>query len=224
MLDKLTDRISELSPLSLVHLGTVGCGLQIRHEPSLRGCTEKILQNITSVRVKDIERILLANAMFNEETDFYEAAFKEIHKKEREIEFIQYNRSLGCILNYLSMRKRYSYDLLDKVLNDQYINDIYGKTAKDVPRELFFLDCSVDVECPDYRGNRLSPTKRYKAAKWLTDWPPDNPSKKSLTTASKFFLDVYTNVKNTVGDEALMMVDHVLPHFNKSGKYVFHPV
>ncbi|RZB39342.1 FAST kinase domain-containing protein 5, partial [Asbolus verrucosus] len=218
MLDKLTEQVPRLSNLCLVHLALAGTSLQLKHEASLARSTERIVADIENIRLKDIERLLHANSMFNFESkpSFYEAAFAELHKESRREEIIRYNRCLPCALNYLSLRKIYSYKLMDEVLNEEYIHEVYGKTAKQLPRELFSLDACIDIECPDYEGNRLTPLKKYKAAKWLTEYTPSHNQWKRLSLADKFYLDVVEHVMRVAGGEHLLRSHHVLPHFSKS--------
>ncbi|XP_063930429.1 FAST kinase domain-containing protein 5, mitochondrial [Zophobas morio] len=217
MLDKVTLQLPRLSIMSLVHVALIGTQLQLKHEPSIRKCADRIIAEIETIRIKDLERILLACSMFSIDTtpSIYEVASKEILKQTRRKEFVQYNRCLPSILNYLSLRKIYSHNLMNDVLNDEYINETYGKSSKNVPRDLFSLDTCVEVECPDYKGNRLSPQKRYKAAKWLSEYAPTRDQHKRLSLSDKAYLEIVDSLVGIVGEERLLRSDHVLPHFSK---------
>ena len=107
---------------------------------------------------------------------------------------------------------------MNDVLNDEYINETYGKSSKNVPRDLFSLDTCVEVECPDYKGNRLSPQKRYKAAKWLSEYAPTRDQHKRLSLSDKAYLEIVDSLVGIVGEERLLRSDHVLPHFSKPGE------
>lgn len=88
-----------------------------------------------------------------------------------------------------------------------------------MPRELFTLDLSLEIECSNYNGNRLKPVTRYRSAKWLTDFTPREGYKR-LTATDKLMMDVTKTVADLVGGSQNIYVQHVLPHFAKSGKAV----
>lgn len=163
--------------------------------------------------------MLLACAMFNLDTDpsIYQLAFKEIHKSTRTKEFIQYSRCLVSTLHYLSLRQIYSYEFLNKVLDNEYITEVYGKHIRNVPRELFSLDCCIEIDCPNYTGNRLEPKIKYKSVKWLSEYAPSRDQPKRLSTSDKYYLDIVDHVTVVVG-EGNVTSYHVLPHFSKPGK------
>ncbi|KAJ8985184.1 hypothetical protein NQ317_018213 [Molorchus minor] len=149
------------------------------------------------------------------EPDIYKAAFDELHRTDRQAEYIKYPRCLPCALYYLSMRNIYSYKLMDKVLDIEFIKEIFGK------------DVSIDVECPDYKGKRLPLELRHKAAKWLTDFAPEHEQPKKITAADKLFLDTVDTIKEIVKDEKLISSKHssqfsdiILCKDKETGKFI----
>ncbi|KAJ8967049.1 hypothetical protein NQ314_003166 [Rhamnusium bicolor] len=237
MLDKLYEELDRLSNLSCLHVALIGTGLQTPHKKTLQKVSEKIVKDISiveKVRFKDIERLLNVLSMFDfdpkTEPDVYKAAYIELHRNERLEELILYPRCLPSALNYLSLRNIYSHELMNRILDIEYINGIYGKGSKYLPRDLFSLNASIDIECPEYTGNRLPVQLKYKAAKWLTDFIPTYDQHTKITATDKLILDIIDRVKDIVKDEKLIYVDHVLPHFSradiilckdkKSGKFV----
>lgn len=134
MLDKLTDEVPRLSELCCLHLALIGTTTLAYHPNSIQKVTEKLLKSIgdaEKVRLKDIERILNVLSMFDydpkTDPDFFRACFNELHREERTRESIKYPKCLVCSLNYLSLRNIYSYQLMDKVLDHEYIRTIYGE-------------------------------------------------------------------------------------------------
>lgn len=95
-----------------------------------------------------------------------------------------------------------------------------GKQAKLLPRQVFSVDACIDIECPDYTGNRLPPELKYKAAKWLTDWPPSHDQWKKLSRKDQLFLDTVDTIEKIVGSQEHLTVQHVLPHFPLAGKII----
>lgn len=85
-----------------------------------------------------------------------------------------------------------------------------------MPREIFFLDGSLQVECPDYTGNRLLPKTRYKAAKWHTEFTPSHDQWKKISIADQLILDTVDTITEYIGDKRYLYIEHVLPHFSKA--------
>ncbi|XP_019872649.1 FAST kinase domain-containing protein 5, mitochondrial [Aethina tumida] len=222
-LDILSNEVDRISHLAALHLSLVSTSINAFHKKSLINVSNKLIKDINDpkkVRLKDIERLLFAltQSDFNPQTtpDIYQACLEELHSKNRETEIIQYPRSLSCSLHYLSLRGLYSHQLLDKVLDKTYIEDTYGKNIKCLPREIFFLDGSLQVECPDYTGNRLLPKTRYKAAKWHTEFTPSHDQWKKISIADQLILDTIDTITEYVGDKRYLYIEHVLPHFSKA--------
>lgn len=135
MLNKLCKAINRLSEVCCLHIALLGTGyLQYCHTESLKKVCEKLITNISNpqkIRLKDIERILLALTLFNFDPkttpDIFRESFQEIHKESRVAEEIKYVRSLLCTLYYLSIKNIYSYELMNKVLDKDYIETNFGK-------------------------------------------------------------------------------------------------
>lgn len=93
---------------------------------------------------------------------------------------------------------------------------------KAFPRDLFSLDLCIDVELPDYKGNRLDRSDRSfrnKIAKWHIEYTPTRGQFKKLTAVDKFVLDVIEVVTKMVNSPDKLSVQHILPNFVKSGRY-----
>ncbi|XP_056633545.1 FAST kinase domain-containing protein 5, mitochondrial [Diorhabda sublineata] len=223
MTEKLYPEIDRLSDLACTHLALLSTGVQTYNKMVFQKISEKFINHITDpqkIRFKDIERILNVLTMFNfvpkTDTDIFKACYDEIHKNERIAETVKYPRCLACSLNYLSLRNMYSYELTDKIMDLEYIISVYGKGAKAIPREIFSLDRCIDIDCPDYTGNRLSPDLKYKAAKWLTEFTPSYDQWKKLSAIDKLILDTIDTVRSIVGDDRFMFIHHILPHFSRA--------
>lgn len=222
VLEHLEPEIPRLSNVTCMHIALLGTQLQVYHKSCLAKIVEKLvcdLDNPEKLRLKEIERLLLATAMFDFESasvpDFYEHCLREMKKENRRKERAQYRRCVPCALNYLSIRKVFDYELMNEVLDKDYIITVYGRTT--LPRELMVLDYSIEIECPDYKGNRLSEKSRNIVVKLTSEYAP-SPEKTKQSIANKLFLKALKAVNNLIGDANLSLPLHVLPHFSKAGK------
>ncbi|XP_044764319.1 FAST kinase domain-containing protein 5, mitochondrial [Coccinella septempunctata] len=223
MLDVLLGQIDRLSTQCCLHIAIIGTSLIHYHEKSMVKATQKIvdrMENTEEVRLKDIERILIASTMVDYRPkinpDLFEVAFKEIHQQRRITELASFPRILPCVLGTLSLVNMYSYELMDRVLDTDYIFSTYGKSIGNINRDIFSLDCCIDIECPDYKGRRLSPNLKYRLVKWLLEFIPSYDQYKKLTAYDKLHLDVEENLLSIVGNRDALKVDYVVPHFGRA--------
>ncbi|KAK9874377.1 hypothetical protein WA026_002724 [Henosepilachna vigintioctopunctata] len=220
MLDSLVDQIDRLSPQCCLHIAIIGSSMLTLHKNTFEKATQKLINlmdDIEQVRLKDIERLINASTMVdyrpNITPDLYETIMTEIHKDQRKSELAIYPKILPCLLNYLSIMNIYSNHLMNRVLDQDFIKQTYGKGIGGIPRDIFLLDCSIEIECPDYEGNRLSPDLKYRVVKWITEDKPTYTPYASLTAYDKLYLDVEEHIKLVVGNKEFIRSDHVTPHF-----------
>lgn len=133
MLDKIACQIPRLSHLCALHVALTGTSLQILHEPTLKAVAQKIINDVSDVqivRLKDIERLLLATTIFDYDPkttpNFYETLFKELHKDERIPEKVLYPKCIPSALLFLSTRNMYSEQLMNEILQPNFAKEVYG--------------------------------------------------------------------------------------------------
>ncbi|XP_066144428.1 FAST kinase domain-containing protein 5, mitochondrial isoform X2 [Euwallacea fornicatus] len=218
MFDELYPEMERFSDIACLHVALLGTGIQTFHPNIIRKCSQKLVENLQNLRIKDIERTLNVLTMFTFDPkttpDIFGVAFEEIHKDTRIGEMNEYPKCLPAALHYFSLKGIYSYKLMDRILAEDFIRDTYGKYPKLIPLQILSLDCCIDIECPDYKGNRLTPYLRYKAVKWLTEWAPSTDQWKKFSLKDKLFLDVKETIKKIVPNEECMFIHHLLPHFS----------
>lgn len=223
VLDHLIPEIERLSNLTCIHVALLGTNLQIFHKECLTKVVEKLFRDLDKpekLRLKEIERLLLATTMFDFQSethpDFYKRCLEEIKKERRRAERAKYSRCVPCALNYLTIRKIYDYELMNQVLDPDFFVITYGRNS--LPRELMVLDYNIEIDCPDYNGNRLSMKNRAKVVKLTSERIPSNDRKQSV--AEKLFLNVQNALNHLMGNADLVLPLHVLPHFSKAGKFL----
>lgn len=221
VLESLIPEVERLSNLTCIHIALLGTSVQVLHKQTLGRVVERIsrdLENPERVRLKEIERLLLATTMFDFESehvpDFYERCCKELKKESRRLERASYVRCTPCALNYLAIRKIYDFEFMNQFFDQDFIKDVYGKQY--LPRELMVLDYSIEIECPDYRGNRFAAKNRAAVVRLTSEYIP-SPEYRKQSLANKLFLNVQKAVTTLIKNPDLCMPLHVLPHFSKAG-------
>ncbi|KAL3271081.1 hypothetical protein HHI36_021580 [Cryptolaemus montrouzieri] len=223
MLDSLVGQIDRLSPQCCLHIAIIGSSLNHFHKPTMEKSIQKFLNlmdDVEQVRLKDLERIVCAATIVdfrpNVSPDLLERVMVEIHKDQRQGELSRFPRILPNILHYLSIWNLYSHDLMDRVLDMEYIVQTYGKGIGAIHPDILSLDCCIDLECSSYKGNRLPPKIRYKLAKWVMETTPSIKQYAKLTAYDKLYLDAMNRIISVVGDEKAVKTDHVAPHFSRA--------
>lgn len=226
LLDNLVPEVPRLSNLCCVHIALLGTTLHFFHEKSLKAVSDKISQdvsNVQKVRLKDMERLLVALTMFNYDPktkpDIYDTIFKELHSERRRKEIFLHPRTLLTTLQLFTMRKMYSHELMNELLDMDKIIELYGKQPKVVPINLLYLDVGIDIDCPDYNGKRLNQDFRRRALKWHVAYFPTWNQFKKLTHVDKFTLNVKDVIAKVAGGDAFIYIDHVLPNYVNAGNF-----
>lgn len=98
------------------------------------------------------------------------------------------------------------------------LSHIPGKKSKLLPRELYFLDLSSEIDFPEYKGNKWTLEMRKKAAKWMVDYLPDD-SKRNLSVTDKLYFNIINTLKAITGDSKYFRINHILPQYAKAGMY-----
>ncbi|GJQ85365.1 hypothetical protein Trydic_g10139 [Trypoxylus dichotomus] len=224
MLDKISVEVPRLSYLCATHAILTGTSLQIFHEPILKAVTQKTVEQICNpenVRLKDIERVLLAVTMFDYDPqtkpDFYDAVYKELHAEQRDPEKILHPKCLPMALGFLSIRNMYSPKLMNDLLKPEFTFKVYGKNSKLYPRDLFLLNYGAEIDLPNYNGSKWSEEMKAKACKWLIEYlPEETHGTKGLSASNKMIFDVIEIITRIVGDQKYLYIGHILPHYTKS--------
>lgn len=130
LMDKLVSNIDRLSQLCCTHIALVGTNVQLYHEGTMNKIVQRFVNEIESCRLKDLERLAFALSMYNYkhkmEPSIYNLIAQELCRSERTEEIKQYPKCLSCCLHYLSLQGIFLKEEISKVLDINFIHDIYG--------------------------------------------------------------------------------------------------
>jgi hypothetical protein len=130
LMDKLVPNIKRVSQLCCIHIALLGTNIHLYHERTINEIVQRFVNEIRSLRLKDLERLAFALSLYNYEhkmePSIYKLIAKEICRSERAQEIEQYPRCLSCCLHYLSLQKIYLNDEISKVLDKNFIHAVYG--------------------------------------------------------------------------------------------------
>jgi hypothetical protein len=130
LMDKLMPNIDRLSQLCCTHIALLGTNVQLYHEGAMNKIVQRFVKEIQSCRLKDLERLAFALSLYNYEhkmePSIYELIAQELSRSERTEEIKQYPKCLSCCLHYLSLQKIFLKEEISKVLDINFIHDVYG--------------------------------------------------------------------------------------------------
>jgi len=165
LLEAMHPQLPEMSlpaQLQLVLLGTSSLTFSSK---VVAGVAASFSQNVASLRLKDIERLCLAMMLYNfvpeGNSDILDRFCRQLRTKDKLEEAYKYPKSFISCLNYMAILKHLPLDLLSVALHPRMIEATQlNHNYADIGREVLELDCIVELELSDYRGNRLSPLKK----------------------------------------------------------------
>jgi hypothetical protein len=220
LLDMLQHEVPRLSVMCNVQMALVGMATLTLHKECLEKIAVTIVKSITSTRIKDLERLVLAFGTFNlkpvTQENFFEIVLEELRKPERESEIDQHGKSFACCVAYLSHMGIYPVDLMAKVLSSEFLLKHYGKQVFGYGKEVLAIHNAAKIFCPDVQMNCLDNKGAMILAKRYTDFMPREHTQKQFNASEKFIIDVLKTLKYDRGDE-YVIGDHIVTHHQRGG-------
>jgi len=176
--------------------------------------SQKLISNLSSARLKEIEKVVYTLALFNYiprvECDVFAAVTEELNREERENELKEHPKTLVAILHYLALLQRCPLNHLPTVLDMNFIRSTYGKTNYVIGREILSLDTCIELEMKEYQGPRLPVEVRDYLSKRYSIYLPEEGRKK-MPKHSLFMLEVMKCVETLFGKE-FYTCTYILPN------------
>ncbi|VVC98656.1 unnamed protein product [Leptidea sinapis] len=219
LLDILQHEVPRLSVMCNVHIALLAASTLTLHEPCLTKIADKVLDNISLTRLKDIERLVLTFGTFSLEPktkrNFIETVLSELRKPIREDEIKIHGRSFACCVSYLGLLQSYPLDLMKRVLNKEFLLSNYGKHCLSYGREILTLHNQIQIMHKDVDWQCLSDKEALSLAKKYTDYIPDENYKKQYNITERMFLDVKKVLEETRGGKEFVGAHHIVTHHQR---------
>lgn len=220
LLDSLVKEIPRLSFLACVHVALVGTTSLLAHRQSLAALEKKVIESAASARLKDLERLAFVFSTFVIETDpsLFTVILDELRSPSKFDEIAQYGSCLVNCLSYLVINGTFPEDLISNVLHEDFIAKAYRDSLTS-GRALTVLDLSVEIECENYKGNRLNTETKNMLIAEYKEQIPDVKIKHRLNFNQKYMFEVMCLIEQIRGGKKFVFTGHLLPHFVRAGKY-----
>ncbi|XP_001377253.1 FAST kinase domain-containing protein 5, mitochondrial [Monodelphis domestica] len=205
-------RIPSMGVQGVMHLTLACSALRFLDEKFMNAVAASLPPRMVYCRSKDVAKILWSFGTLNYEPpnaeDFYFSLIGEIHRKMPE--FSKFPDHLFTSLLGLAFTKRFPLDLLDFALSPEFVRLAQKRSKFELTKELFTLDGSVGIECPDYKGNRLNAELRQEGAEIV--W---NLARQDMTSKPEF-LEAFSLLQIILGGPQYIKHHMILPHTRSS--------
>lgn len=139
--DKLLPNIDRFNILTCMHISLLGTNLQNFHQKLIEKIIIKMIDNIGSMRLKDLDRLSLVIALYDFKSEkevelvFMRKVIEEL--KNRVDEIVKHPKCFTSINHYLSMKGIYDLELIATALKENFIVFAFGELF--IKKNLYFL-------------------------------------------------------------------------------------
>ncbi|XP_014416751.1 FAST kinase domain-containing protein 5, mitochondrial [Camelus ferus] len=205
-------RIPSLGVQGVMHLTLACSALHILDEGIMNAVAASLPPRVAYCRSKDVAKILWSFGTLNYKPpnteEFYSSLINEIHRKMPE--FNRYPEHLLTCLLGLAFSEYFPADLIDFALSPEFVKLAQEKSKFEVTKELYTLDGTVGIECPDYRGSRLSSHLQQEGLEMV--W---NLARKDMDSKPEF-LEALFLLETMLGGPQYIKHHMILPHTRSS--------
>uniref|UniRef100_H3ATD1 FAST kinase domains 5 n=1 Tax=Latimeria chalumnae TaxID=7897 RepID=H3ATD1_LATCH len=201
-------RISSIGTQGVMHVALACASLHYVDENILNAIAVEMSNRAPYCRSKDVAKFLWSFGSLDYEPpnaeEFYSSLTAQLHKKMHEFE--KYPEHLLTSLLALAFAKRFPYDLIDFALSPAFVKLATEETKFELKKDLFTLDGTVGIECPDYSGNRIGPQLCQEATELL--WNSMNQD----SWLKPEVVEVTTLLQVMLGGPQYVKMHMILPH------------
>ncbi|TFJ99371.1 FAST kinase domain-containing protein 5 [Platysternon megacephalum] len=200
-------RIGTIGIQGVMHITLACSALHYRNEGIMNAVASSLPSRVMYCRSKDVAKFLWSFGYLNYEPPnaerFYSSLMEQMHRKMHEFETFP-EHLLTCLLA-LAFAGHFPDDLIDYALSAKFIQ-LTRESTFDLRKDLFTLDGSVEIECPDYKGNRLPPQFRQEVTEMLWNFTKKEIYVKPEVTEAVSLLEVM------LGGPQYVKNHMILPH------------
>ncbi|XP_031839897.1 FAST kinase domain-containing protein 5, mitochondrial [Nomia melanderi] len=209
-------KVDRLNLLSLTHIAQGMGGTRVYNGELLNSIVQRLEEDYSSARLKDIERILFCVCLITPYTEGHDLCRRimnpllSTYRTTRSEEVFQYPYSMVHIVGFLIHKNIYIEELIRFVLTPEYVKNTHKNNMTFLTGQYLFLQCSIQIELPNYTGPLLD-DKIYNCLIQKNCRRTDVYEKHN---SMKFMSEVIYLCKEKLGLQA--HTDFILPHYYTS--------
>ncbi|XP_006874891.1 PREDICTED: FAST kinase domain-containing protein 5 [Chrysochloris asiatica] len=205
-------RVPSMGVQGVMHLTLACSALRVLDEGVMNAVAASLPSRVAYCRSKDVAKILWSFGTLNYKPpnteDFYSCLINEIHRKMHE--FNQYPEHLFTCLLGLAFSEYFPVELISFALSPGFVRLAQERSKFELTKELYTLDGTVGIECPDYRGNRLNSHLQQEGSELL--W---NLARRDMCSKPEF-LEALFLLETVLGGPQYIKHHMILPHTRSS--------
>ena len=131
LFDEIEPRLANFNILSCLHIALMGTNLQLCHQKLIEKIIARMNYEITTVRLKELDRMSLVIALFDIESpsgiemEFMRNVLDQL--KVRVDEIVKHPRCFTSTIHYLTMKGIYDLEMIESVMKQNFIHFAYGE-------------------------------------------------------------------------------------------------
>ncbi|XP_060103178.1 FAST kinase domain-containing protein 5, mitochondrial [Heteronotia binoei] len=200
-------RIPSIGTQGVMHIALACSALHYRNEWIMDAVASSVPSRAAYCRSKDVAKLLWSFGCLNYEPpngeEFYACLEEQLRRKMHE--FQKFPEHLLTSLLALAFAERFPKDLIDCALSPKFIKRT-GDGKLDLKKDLFTLDGTVEIECPDYAGNRLALQLKQEVTEMLWD-----SVRKDISTKPEA-KEAHALLEDMLGGPQYIKYHMILPH------------
>ncbi|XP_063781398.1 FAST kinase domain-containing protein 5, mitochondrial [Pseudophryne corroboree] len=201
-------RIPDMGIQGIMHVTLSFASMHIMNEDLMDAVALAIPDRASYCRSKDIAKFLWAFGILTYEPSnadtFYPALINEIRKNMREFEVFP-EHFLTCLMA-LAFCERFPLDLIELALSEKFITQSTKISLFELKKDLFTIAGSVQIECPEYKGQTLLPELQQEITEMLL-----NLSNQEIYLKAEF-LKAASLLEIMLGGPEFVKNHMILPH------------
>ncbi|NWY02155.1 FAKD5 protein, partial [Nothoprocta ornata] len=151
-------RIPTINIQGIMHVALACSSLHYYNEDILAAVAAALPSKVTYCRSKDAAKFLWSFGCLDyeppNEEQFYSSLIEQMHRKLHEFEKFPEHLLTGLL--GLAFVQRFPANLIDFALSAEFVQKT-RESKYELGKDLLTLSKSVEIECPGYKGSRLSP-------------------------------------------------------------------
>ncbi|KAE8628624.1 hypothetical protein XENTR_v10000143 [Xenopus tropicalis] len=201
-------RIPSMGSQGIMHIALSCAALHYLDENVMNAVAATIPDRVAYCRSKDLAKLLWSFGALNYQPpnadQFYATLTSQIRNKLGEFEKFP-EHFLTCLLG-LVFAKYYPLDLIEFALSEKFVKLATKESLFELKKDLFTLDGSVEIECPEYTGNHLSMELRQEVTEMLQSF-----SRQDICIKPEV-LEAATLIESMLGGPQYVKNHMILPH------------
>ncbi|KAM3939432.1 FAST kinase domain-containing protein 5, mitochondrial [Leptodactylus fuscus] len=165
-------RIPNMGIQGIMHVTLSFASMHILDENLMNTVASVIPERASYCRSKDIAKLLWSFGILTYSPPnadvFYDSLINEIYKNLQEFQSFP-EHFLSCLMA-LAFCQRFPLDLIKVALSEDFIIQSTKISMFELKKDLFTIAGSVEIECPEYTGQTISPKLKQEVTEMLLDF------------------------------------------------------